>query len=72
MGLETAKSTDGSSKNVCGLNYEHAYSVISAFTMVDSEGNKHNVTLLRNPWGISNYNKTWSKDDTNWTDEMVK
>mmetsp|Transcript_13133 Transcript_13133/g.22195 ORF Transcript_13133/g.22195 Transcript_13133/m.22195 type:complete len:90 (+) Transcript_13133:982-1251(+) len=39
--------------------------------MTDASGNTHKLLLMRNPWGTSYYSGTWSKDDPNWTDDLV-
>ena len=49
----------------------HAYSILAAFKMTDAGGTEHKCLLMRNPWGESNYNQTWSKDDSSWTDALV-
>lgn len=45
--------------------------MLSAFQMSDSSGTVHSMLMMRNPWGTTNYTSLWSKDDTNWTDELV-
>jgi hypothetical protein len=39
--------------------------------MTDSAGVAHKMYLVRNPWGITKYNSTWSANDTNWTDSLA-
>lgn len=39
--------------------------------MVDAARTTHKCLLVRNPWGTANYNQEWSKDDTNWTNDLV-
>jgi hypothetical protein len=34
-----------------GLKPSHVYSVLAAYTIVDSTGNSHNLIMLRNPLG---------------------
>lgn len=49
----------------------HAYTILSAFEMTESNGTAHRMFLLRNPWGSSGYNYYWSHNDTRWTDALV-
>ena len=49
----------------------HAYSLISAFTMVDESGREHFMMLVRNPWAENGYSDRWSNQDPAWTDELV-
>lgn len=39
--------------------------------MTDANGTAHDMVLMRNPWGQTQYTGTWNKDDPNWTDELV-
>lgn len=67
-------STDGevdSQQNSCGIAERHAYSILAVFTMIDKNGTEHKCLLMRNPWGLTGYNGTWSKDDPNWTDQLI-
>ena len=70
-----AAGTDGGGNdqetNACGIAKSHAYSIITAFTMTDANGNEHDMVMLRNPWGMTQYSGTWFKDDPNWTEELV-
>ena len=70
MGATTA-STGNNNVNSCGVSLSHAYSILSAFEMTDASGTKHKCLLMRNPWGYTQYSFTWSKDDPNWTDQLV-
>ena len=49
----------------------HSYSVLSAFTIYDPFGSKHDLIMLRNPWGMTSYNGTWNSKDLSWDDYMV-
>ena len=67
----TAGGGNDQETNACGIAMSHAYSLISAFTMTDAAGTAHDLVMFRNPWGVAEYTGTWSKDDANWTDELV-
>ena len=59
-------ATDGTSDtsyNTCGIPMAHAFSVLSVFHIERSD-QTHNMLIVRNPWGITKYNRTWSADDT--------
>ena len=61
----------GSMTNDCGIVQMHAYSVLSAFEMTDSDSTVHKMYLIRNPWGITEYSNDWNKNDSRWTDDLV-
>ena len=67
----TAGSGNDQLTNPCGIAQSHAYSIVAAFEMVDAARTTHKCLLVRNPWGTANYNQEWSKDDTNWTNDLV-
>jgi len=48
----------------------HAYSIISAFTMTDKKY-AEKMILMRNLHGESLYDGKWKADDPEWTDELV-
>ena len=57
-----------SSKNKCGLVTNHAYTILSAFNMIDVNKVTYSCLLIRNPWGVENYyNQSWNAKDTKWT-----
>ena len=29
------------------------------------------MVLIRNPWGVTNYNRSWFGNDTRWSEETV-
>lgn len=64
--------TNHDTLNSCNIANGHAYTVTSVFSMIESNGKKHDMILLRNPWGHANYNQEWSSSDKRWTDELVK
>lgn len=70
MGISTGGSGD-QFRNDCGIAERHAYSVISAFEMIDANYQWHQMLLVRNPWGERGYNKAWRYNDPAWTDELV-
>jgi hypothetical protein len=71
MSAFTDGTGDDSVLNTCGIVKSHAFSILAAFTMIDKNNKEHKCILLRNPWGITYYNKEWSKDDPNWTDDLI-
>lgn len=70
MGAGTSGGSDQTT-NSCGIANGHAYSIVSAFTMTDSDDVDHKMLMLRNPWGDTSYSHTWHKDDENWTEDLV-
>jgi hypothetical protein len=70
MGFGTDGSND-KERNQCGIATAHAYSLIDTFVMIDALNVTHKMILARNPWGITHYSSTWSKDDPNWTDDLM-
>ena len=71
MGAAVYSSDIGGDTNSCGIFVGHAYSVISAFTITEADGTKHKVLLVRNPWGVTFYNKEWNNADVKWTNDIV-
>lgn len=67
----TAGGGNDQENNACGIAMSHAYSLLTGFTMTDADGTAHDLLMFRNPWGQTGYTGTWSKDDANWTDELV-
>jgi hypothetical protein len=61
---------DDSTKNACGISNGHAYSIHGAFSITDG-GKTHDILMIRNPWGVSSYNKEWNAKDTRWTAATV-
>lgn len=61
MAITTGGDGDDSQPNDCGIAMSHAYSLISAFTMVDESGKEHFMMLVRNPWAENGYIDRWSK-----------
>ena len=41
----------------CGIAYPHAYSLIGAFSMIDKQNNTFNMIIVRDPWGVTKFNK---------------
>jgi hypothetical protein len=69
-----AAGTNGESDkttNHCGIANAHAYSIVDAFTMTDTNGVTHKMVMARNPWGITGYTGAWNQTDPNWTDALV-
>jgi hypothetical protein len=71
MSAGTLASGNDTTFNRCGIANSHAYSVLSAFEMRDSNNNVHKMAMLRNPWGKTFYNWSWSMNDTRWTQALV-
>lgn len=55
----------------CDITYGHAYSLMGAFSMKDKKNNTYNMIIVRDPWAITNFNKSWNCNDTRWTDDLV-
>jgi hypothetical protein len=53
-------------RNSCGIAMSHAFSIISAFELVEN-GQVWKLLLARNPWGITTYTGDWRHDDPRWT-----
>ena len=70
MGAGTS-GDDDLIENDCGIAMSHAYSIISAFVMTDSDDEDHRMLLINDPYGESNYDWHWNPDDSDWTDELV-
>ena len=70
MGAGTGAGSD-TTYNDCNIAYGHAYSVLAAFQMTDASNVVHDMLMLRNPWGITNYNGNWHKGDTAWTAALI-
>lgn len=65
-------ATDGSSdsnRNACGIATAHAYSILETFQMTDG-GTTHDMLLMKNPWGTTDYNSTWNYADSNWNTNL--
>ena len=71
MGLGTAGNGNDQEENSCGIAMSHAYSLIAPFEMTGSDGTVHQMLMVRNPWGLTQYTGTWSQEDANWTDDLV-
>jgi hypothetical protein len=71
MGAGTSGTGNNQVLNSCGLAESHAYSILAVFIMTDANNISHKCLLMRNPWGTSHYKLQWSKDDPNWTDDLV-
>ncbi|KAH7128524.1 hypothetical protein B0J11DRAFT_431772 [Dendryphion nanum] len=62
---------DSTSRN--GLALNHAYSVIKAVEEEDENGKKHQLVLIRNPWGrrswngVGEWSGAWSDGSKEWT-----
>jgi len=60
---------DNTQTNYCGLAESHSFSILKVFTLIDG-GNNHNLVMMRNPWGVTTYNKEWRSGDPAWTQTL--
>jgi len=69
MGAGTNGGTD-STTNTCGIANGHAYTIISAFNLYDTDGVTvlHKLYMVRNPWGITYFTGgSWTRFSASWT-----
>jgi len=73
MSLGTSSGSDRDN-NECGLAFGHAYTLLSAFTLLDKTlatndpAYNQSMIMVRNPWGKDyDYNQTWKANSTKWT-----
>lgn len=57
-------------KKTNGLISGHAYSVIAAKEVRDSQGKPARIVQIRNPWGSHEWNGDWSDNSTKWTEAL--
>lgn len=51
-----------------GLAGGHAYSVLGAYSLKDSQGTvRARLLRVRNPWGTDSYSGPWGDNDSRWT-----
>lgn len=63
VGVDTSGSP-----NVFGLGTGHAYTVVSAHVIRESNGAiREYLYRIRNPWGSDSYGGPWNDGDTRWT-----
>ena len=55
------------SENILGLPGDHAYTLLGAYIVTDSNKTTHRLIKLRNPWGFDVYNGTWNDASSKWT-----
>ena len=77
MTLGTTSGSD-TSMNACGIPFGHAYSLLSAFTLLDKTlattdaAYNQSMIMFRNPWGLDNtYNQTWKASSSKWTADNI-
>lgn len=77
MALGTSSGSDRTN-NACGLAFGHAYTLLSAFTLLDKTlgindtAYNQSMIMVRNPWGLDNaYNLTWKANGTKWTADNI-
>lgn len=65
--------TDGSDDmhNECGIVAGHAYSMAAVFELKTGDTVDHMMYMLRNPWGFTAPDLSWTSDDPQWTDDYV-
>jgi len=63
-----------SEKNVKeeGLLAAHAYSLLGALTSKNRSGSQVHLVKLRNPWGWKEWNKAYSDQSKDWTEEQKR
>jgi len=68
LGAGTAGGSD-STTNTCGIANGHAYTIISAFYLYDTDGTTvlHKLYMVRNPWGVDYFTGTWRATSGLWT-----
>jgi hypothetical protein len=78
LSLASGASTSDKNINTCGINLGHAYTMLSAFTLLDKTLNStdaaynQSMIMFRNPWGNDNYyNLTWNYNSTKWTADNI-
>lgn len=71
MGANSDGKGSNKAFNKCGIPESHAYSILAVFSMTDGAGEEHKCLLMRDPFGTSQYNQTWSMDDPNWTESLI-
>ena len=57
-------------KQVNGLLSGHAYSLLDAQNVTDSQGQRCRIVLIRNPHGQTEWNGDWSDSSHKWTPEL--
>ena len=75
LGYLMGAGTDGTSdkdKNSCGVSMAHAFSIIATFKMEEDDGTQHDMILVRNPWGETDYSWHWHRKDKRWTNALVR
>lgn len=55
-----------------GIVSGHAYSLLQAQEVVDSQGRNARIVQIRNPWGKTEWNGPWSDNSNLWTPELRK
>eukprot|EP00355_Strombidium_rassoulzadegani_P005559 CAMPEP_0168620598 /NCGR_PEP_ID=MMETSP0449_2-20121227/7231_1 /TAXON_ID=1082188 /ORGANISM="Strombidium rassoulzadegani, Strain ras09" /LENGTH=232 /DNA_ID=CAMNT_0008661631 /DNA_START=347 /DNA_END=1046 /DNA_ORIENTATION=- len=73
LSVQTSGNSDAD-VNEFGIVRNHAFPILSVFSLDDTDSNTvlHRLYMMRNPWGRTEYNHTWSKDDPNWSQEFIE
>lgn len=60
--------------NEDGLPYNHGFSIMHVFEVVDGKDQKHRLVQLRNPWGWGKekFHGAWSDSSKLWTEDLLK
>jgi hypothetical protein len=62
LGASAAAADGGDTEmNECNIPYQHAYTILAAFTI-----NGHNLLMARNPWGKREWIGPWSDYSPCW------
>ena len=64
---------DAHHENDCGITYQHAFAVLSAFELKDENGESaHKMVMVRNPRNLHFYDGKWNTKDTySWTRHFI-
>jgi len=64
------KDISPSDMKAVGLVDAHAYSLISAKTIIQDKGGKVDLVKVRNPWGKKEWTGDWSDSSPKWTEAI--
>jgi hypothetical protein len=69
--MATDTENSGGFVNEYGLLEDHAFSVLSIFTMRGNDGVEHRMVTIRGPNGFTEYRGKWNAKDPAWTQQLV-
>ena len=70
MGCSLSDEYDQALAEKQGIVAGHAYTLLSAAEVLDTNGNNVRLVKLRNPWGSGEWLGDWSDSSPLWTDEL--